>query len=265
MMLGSGIYQIRNLINGKVYVGSAVCLKNRFKLHHINLRKGNHHSSHLQRAWDKHGVDNFVFEVLEGVLDKEYLIAREQYWIDKLHACRDGYNTCPVAGSTLGTKRSEQTREKLKNCFKGRKHTEASKLAISLAKKGVPAKPRSDATRRLLSKINKGKVLSAATCAKISQAKKGTRHSEETKKRMSIAQLNIPRDVRERMNRDNTKRGFTSDGLRRLSEAATGRTPSIETRKRLSVAATGRKLSADTIAKRQATRARNALAQRTTA
>ena len=135
-MLGSGIYQIRNLINGKVYVGSAVCLKNRFKLHHINLRKGNHHSSHLQRAWDKHGVDNFVFEVLEGVLDKEYLIAREQYWIDKLHACRDGYNTCPVAGSTLGTKRSEQTREKLKNCFKGRKHTEASKLAISLAKKG---------------------------------------------------------------------------------------------------------------------------------
>jgi hypothetical protein len=60
------------------------------------------------------------------------------------------------------------------------------------------------------------------------------------------------------MNAANTTRGFTEDGLRRLSAAAKGRSVSMETREKMAKARTGTTLSPETIAKRQATRKRNA-------
>ena len=61
----SGIYQIRNLVNGKVYVGSAVNLQHRRREHRSDLRNGNHHSIKLQRAYNKYGESSFAFEILE--------------------------------------------------------------------------------------------------------------------------------------------------------------------------------------------------------
>ena len=63
----SGIYQIKNLNNGKAYIGSTFCFKIRYKQHLDSLRKGTHHSKYLQASFNKHGSDAFVFEVLEVV------------------------------------------------------------------------------------------------------------------------------------------------------------------------------------------------------
>ena len=39
-MIKSGVYQIRNLINNKVYVGSAVDINRRKREHYTQLSKG---------------------------------------------------------------------------------------------------------------------------------------------------------------------------------------------------------------------------------
>ncbi len=81
--LKSGVYQIRNLINGKVYIGSAKRFKERGKDHLRSLERGKHHNKHLQASWNKYGTDNFVFEVIEVVnKNKKERQACEQKYID---------------------------------------------------------------------------------------------------------------------------------------------------------------------------------------
>jgi group I intron endonuclease len=58
------LYSIENKVNGKCYIGSTVNLKSRWAAHRTTLRHGKHHSFILQRAWDKHGENNFEFKIL---------------------------------------------------------------------------------------------------------------------------------------------------------------------------------------------------------
>lgn len=141
----SGIYQIKNLINGKIYIGSAVNMRRRWVCHKSNLSKNRHHSIHLQRSWNKYGENVFLFEVLEEVRDKNLLTRREQFWLDetKCYDQKNGYNISPTAGNCLGIKHTEETNRKnsevrkgKKNHFYGKKHTEETKRMISEANKG---------------------------------------------------------------------------------------------------------------------------------
>ena len=82
----SGVYAWINLVNGKVYVGSSRNIPKRRAEHLRFLRNGNHHSPHLQAAWDSYGRDAFAFEVLEPVEDPIWLEAREATWMLRLQA-----------------------------------------------------------------------------------------------------------------------------------------------------------------------------------
>jgi group I intron endonuclease len=106
------VYKIVNIVNGKKYVGSALRVKQRWRDHTKSLNENKHHSIHLQRAWNKYGEENFIFSIIE-YCDRDIMLVREQYWIDKLEAFgKNGYNMCPVAGSALGVKRSEENKRK---------------------------------------------------------------------------------------------------------------------------------------------------------
>lgn len=90
----SCVYQIRNLKNGKIYIGSTKNFQKR-KLRHIQCLKNNyHHNIHLQRSYNKTGLQNFVFEILEECLEKE-LFTKEKYWIKKINP---DYNIGGVGG-----------------------------------------------------------------------------------------------------------------------------------------------------------------------
>jgi len=196
----SGIYQIANLVNGKIYVGSAVKFYNR-KAGHINkLKRGVHVNGRLQNSWNKHGNDSFVFELLELVADKSNLIAREQYWIDLL---KPEYNLCSTAGSMLGVKFSAESKAKMSLAHMGNKIQLGKKQSREhIAKRALAntGKNRSVETRAKMSlsakgnKSNLGKIPSKEHREKISLANKGKqhmlgkKHTDESKAKMSLAQ-----------------------------------------------------------------------------
>ena len=117
--MNTGIYAIENTVNGKMYVGSAVNIGKRKTMHLRSLRKRVHHSLKLQRAYDKHGEEAFAFRPLL-ICRKEDLLFYEQSVLDKFDTARAGYNIAPVAGSSLGIKRSEETKAKIVEAVKAR-------------------------------------------------------------------------------------------------------------------------------------------------
>lgn len=135
----SGIYKITNLTNEKFYLGSSNDCHQRWIEHLSDLRRNQHHSIHLQRAWNKYGESNFIHEIIEEVNNIEVILEKEQYWLDILKPYyKDiGYNICSVAGKTTGFKHSEETKKLLSKLGKGLKRTEETKQRISKGLKGI--------------------------------------------------------------------------------------------------------------------------------
>jgi group I intron endonuclease len=151
----SSIYKIRHIQSGKVYIGSAVNTYNRWMVHLNHLRKNKHHSIHLQRAWNRYGEQNFKFEIIEKVKDKNNLIKREQYWMDHFDSYNPkyGYNISPTAGSQLGFHHSAETIMNHVLRHTGFHHTKEARKKISEA----GHRPCKLETRKKISLAQKGK------------------------------------------------------------------------------------------------------------
>jgi group I intron endonuclease len=137
------VYRIRNVLNGKCYVGSSGADAGVRWLQHVRrLNRGKHHSPGLLNAWRKYGPEAFVFEVLEEVLIQQCVVAREQWWFDKLKPFgRRGYNVCRDAGSTAGQRLSPETRKKMSLASEGRPKSEAHRQALAAARRRNLARP----------------------------------------------------------------------------------------------------------------------------
>lgn len=114
ILLQTGVYSIRNTVDGRQYIGSAATTFKRRKRRHLNsLRKGRG-NYRLRAAWDERGEAAFEFLVLE-VCEPERCLEREQYWMDVIRSVEPefGYNCCPAAGSLVGAKLSEQHKQSI--------------------------------------------------------------------------------------------------------------------------------------------------------
>jgi len=80
----AGIYQIRALHSGEIYIGSSTNLEQRKHDHFRFLRYGNHKNPKLQNSYNKYGPDNFVFEVLV-TCEPENCLEYEQEHFDRLN------------------------------------------------------------------------------------------------------------------------------------------------------------------------------------
>ncbi len=198
----SGIYQIKNLVNGKVYVGSAVNMYKRWHTSHIvNLRKNSHQNRHLQRSFNKHGEENFKFEVLQFVPDKKKLLIMEQKYLNKFNK-NQLYNIRLIAKSNLGLKFSKEAKQRMSRAVTGRKHTQDTKNKMSNSAKG---KPVSKKTRDKISKTLTGKKHTEETRQKMSIATKGFKHTKETKHKISIALIGKQKHWQGRKHLEETK------------------------------------------------------------
>jgi group I intron endonuclease len=193
---GHGIYAIKNIINNKMYIGSAVNLKNRRRQHFHNLKIGKHHNRHLQSSYNKYGKENFIFIIIEYVEDINLLTTREDYYIEMYESAKseNGYNKRIISTTNLGLKRSKESRDKLSKAKKGKplgKRSEPmsqeQRDKISAFFKGKPS-------------WNKGIPMREESKKKLSESKKGTqvgennpffgkKHTEETRKKMSESHI----------------------------------------------------------------------------
>jgi group I intron endonuclease len=98
----AGIFQIKNIINGKILLGSSLNLHGPLNGHKFMLTIGRHRNETLQKEWNEYGADKFVFEILEVVKVKDdpnfniddELTLLEKIWLEKLHPFgTNGYNT----------------------------------------------------------------------------------------------------------------------------------------------------------------------------
>src|ERR1700704_4953460 len=89
----SGIYRIRNVLNGMIYIGSTTRFHKRWCGHKLDLRRGRHSSPRLQNAWTKYGSGIFAFEILL-VCEVRDLLKYEQAFIDHYKSANRelGYN-----------------------------------------------------------------------------------------------------------------------------------------------------------------------------
>lgn len=89
-----GIYGIYCINNDTIYIGSANNFHAR-KIRHINYLKHNkHHSKKLQNAWNKYGIDNFLFVIVEEVV--EDLLIAEEKWINIFNSYKNGFNCTDI-------------------------------------------------------------------------------------------------------------------------------------------------------------------------
>ena len=192
----SGIYQIKNTLNNKKYIGSSKNLQKRLYEHKRTLKLGTHHSIKLQRAWNKYGDNNFIFEVLLEC-DCNDLIKNEQKYFDLY---KPEYNILEIASSTIGHKHSMETKVKIGLKSKGRLHTIESKKKISDANKG---KKLTNEHKKIIKEHNLGKKHTAESRENMSLAKKGSLSSERAKelnKKGQIGRIYKPHSEETKLN-----------------------------------------------------------------
>ena len=216
----SGVYAIENTLNGKQYIGSTSNLRKRRLDHFGTLRQGKHDNEHLQRSFNLYGEDVFIFRHLL-VCELFELLRYEQGLIDAL---TPEYNMCQTAGSSLGRKTSDETKEKLRLAGLGNKRSLGYRYSEEDKEKRRQA--------RLGCRNGPGSKRSEETKEKMRQAKLGrkrSKFSEETRKKISRANLG-------------NKRGLnpSEETREKIRQASLGRKPSEETRERMRQAALAR-------------------------
>ena len=136
LIMKSGIYRIRNLINNKFYIGSSNNINHRKSTHLYDLRNQKHRNIHLQRSYNKHKEENFLFDIIE-LCEVENLILREQHYIDTL---KPEYNISLIAGSTISIKRPNQS-IRIIEANKNRIVSQQTKKRVSNTLKQIGHKP----------------------------------------------------------------------------------------------------------------------------
>jgi group I intron endonuclease len=196
----SGVYAIKNLVNGKVYIGSSNRIERRKISHFSALRNGSHYNAHLQRAFNKYGEVNIQLLVLAVCAEKD-LLDTEQRYIDEHRATdrRHGYNVWLTTHKTI---QSDEMRANLSKAHLGHKHPPEVRAKISAA---LRVRVRTPETREKLRIAMTGRKLSPRTIAKrtasrnygplsdghkrkISEGNKGKQVSETTRQKLAQAQ-----------------------------------------------------------------------------
>lgn len=139
-----GIYCIECTVNNKKYIGQSVNIYKRLLSHYNQLKKQKHCNKYMLNTFLKYGEENFIYSILEEVKENN-LTNREQYWADfyKTWDANFGFN--------YG--------ECLDNPFRGKEHTEETKL--------------------LLNKIAKNREYTIERNNKISKALKGRKKTQQ--------------------------------------------------------------------------------------
>jgi len=147
------IYTITCKIDNKIYVGQTKNIDLRWRVHRnsVKLTPKNKTQNHpLYNAIRCHGLDNFVFSVIEECQDS-VVDERECYWIDFHNSTsrEKGYNL--FKGMLVCHRHTDETKMKISNAMKYRVFSEEHKKKLSMQKGWKHTKESKD-------KISKSKI-----------------------------------------------------------------------------------------------------------
>ena len=130
------IYILKNEINGKVYIGETMNLRQRvYSYHKSNIDT----PRPILRAINKHGLENFSFEYqYYPDMSKDELLDIEERLIKEHNSLMsgNGYNVCSRGQNRYSATQSFEARKKRSEIFKGRVITEEWRENMSKAKSG---------------------------------------------------------------------------------------------------------------------------------
>ena len=99
-----GIFRVRNLVNGRSFIGSTANLPAMLNRQRAQLSMGVHANRVLQKEWDELGSKAFEFDVLDELIPPDQpnydptadLQVLEELWLDRISPYDErGYNKAP--------------------------------------------------------------------------------------------------------------------------------------------------------------------------
>lgn len=184
-----GVYKITNICNNKSYIGKTIMrFSKRISWHRCQLKKGLHPNTYLQKSWDKYGEENFSFTILykieisninkENKKDIDSLIKEREIYFIKFYKSiiPMGYNVTPGGDGNIGDYVSKESRKIIgefnRKRMIGSKLSEETKNKMSESHKGLI---RSEEHKRNLSIALKGRVISEEWREKCRVANQGSK------------------------------------------------------------------------------------------
>lgn len=113
-----GIYKITNIVNNKCYIGQSNNVEKRIQ-QHKDMLNNNCHNAHLQASYNKYGIENFTFELIEECPVSD-LCKRERYWISfyRSNESEYGYNLTSGGENEPGWQQNSEVKEKISTALK---------------------------------------------------------------------------------------------------------------------------------------------------
>lgn len=190
----SGIYKISSIIKPvKFYIGSSINVYYRKHRHICDIKKDQHANKKMQNHFNKYGIRDLKFEIL-CTCPNEYLIKLEQWFMDTM---KPTFNIRMIAESNLGCKHpnakphsaetrrkmvegwkaafTEETRRKISDAAKRRRHSQSFKDGVSKFMKGNKYAKGSKRTKKFkegVSSFHKGRKRSSETILNIKRIMK---------------------------------------------------------------------------------------------
>jgi len=171
----AGIYSIYCKGNDKLYIGKTdQSFKRRFWHHQWKLEHNEHDNAYLQASFNKYGADSLIFGILYLKKDNDDLSQLEQEYIKQYDTYNNGFNLTTGGDGTLGcvrdkefykqlgeknrqrmlgSKLSEETKQKMRASSKHLSPTEENKQALSIY---MSNRVVSDITRQKIREQNLG-------------------------------------------------------------------------------------------------------------
>lgn len=81
---GQGVYQIRCIEENKCYIGSSKDCQERVQKHFSELRFNRHTNKRLQEAFNKYGIEGFIYSIVLYVAKEEDLLTKETEYQTKI-------------------------------------------------------------------------------------------------------------------------------------------------------------------------------------
>ena len=174
------VYAIKNLVNGKVYVGIT---KDSFHVRYRGKWWIFSQNDHLKASVKKYGLENFQVEILEhNISTYEELLKKEVQYIQQFNSIQAGYNKTtggrqPTYSQESRDKKSQTLKEHYRKVggsplkgVSGRfKHTDETKKQLSEMKIGKVGHAHAEEHKQHMSDLMAGRKVSQNTKNKLSK------------------------------------------------------------------------------------------------